>query len=197
MKGAGKTFKARELLSAKQKQIILDPLAEHDGETIFNSTYDFFNAYPAIIACERYQVVIRAIDDLGDYTPYLFRLFSHLRGATILIDECDRYCGYGAKPRDFLALLNYQRHSGIDLFLVARRAAAVHRDATALLDDVYIFYSHEPRDIEYIADLCGEETAGRVPQLNFQRHEFIHYQFASGGKKDESLMAGDSGNDSD
>jgi len=169
--GCGKSTLARRLLQAAPYRLIVDPRAEHAGDCVCLSLADLVDlcakGFPADCT-----VVCRALEDEGDYADYLFALLQSLRGVTVFIDEIDEYCSpHGSRP-ELRRLVNYQRHFGISLLAAARRAAAVHRDLTALANEYYLFRAVEPRDLAYLEDLVGGEIADKVSHL--KRFEYIH-----------------------
>ena len=115
--------------------------------------------------------------DAGDYVPYLFEFLCDCQGWTIFIDEVDRYCSPQHIPREFRNLINYRRHPppGLELILVARRAAAIHNDLSALASKICIFHTHEPGDVKYIRDCVGKAYADRCSKLS--DHGYLEADF--------------------
>jgi len=162
--GMGKSTLARHFLRSRPRRIIVDPMAEHRGDRIAESLDDFLALFDADLP-NPVTLVCRDMHDVDDYAPYLFDFLCCCRGWTIFIDEADRFCSPHSIPRDFRNLLNFRRHHEIDLVLVARRAASVHRDVSALASKICMFHTHERRDLDYIRDSVGQEYADKCPKL--------------------------------
>ena len=95
--------------------------------------------------------------------------------AVLVMDEIDR-----AAPNSPSGLpagsplhrvVQYGRHENVALWCAARRSVRVHTDIRALADVIFLFKHTEPRDLQWIAEVCGDEVAGQVQRLD--RRQFI------------------------
>lgn len=169
-KGSGKTTLTKSLVN------------RIGGKTIILSPVDSFNL-PHVKPVEIWRVkdipgymdnqtsgqvlMIRipdqeAVDCICAYAIYLGM------PVTIVIDEVDLY----AKSKELLHIIHYGRHFGINLLTNTRRYADVPRLLTSQADDIYIFRTTEPRDIEYIRQTAGKQVANEIQQL--KQYEYIH-----------------------
>ena len=165
--GTGKSKLARVLHSNYLWRITIDPRAEHKGEHICESLVDFFDLARGG-GQVRTGIVVRDIQDVDDYRDVLFDYLQACRGFCVFVDEVDKYADpkkKGGVVPGLLELANYRRHLGIDLIFVARRAARVDRDLTALADTVHLFHTHEALDLKYMRDNFGKDVAARLPRL--------------------------------
>jgi len=89
----------------------------------------------------------------------------------LCVEEVPMLCTASYLPPEFDGLVRLGRHRHISMLWTAQRAAEVARRLTAATDWFVLFRSTEPRDLEAIADRCGEETADHVQQLG--EHEYI------------------------
>lgn len=149
-------------------------MGEHQGDRVAESL-DAFLAFFDEPLPRPVTLVYRDKEDVDDYSPYLFDFLSDCTGWTIFIDEVDRFCSPHAIGREFRSLLNYRRHLGIDLILVARRPAAIHRDLSALASKICIFHTHERRDLDYIRGSIGDEYAEKC--CNLPAHGYLEADF--------------------
>jgi DNA helicase HerA-like ATPase len=62
-------------------------------------------------------------------------------------------------------LIRYGRHQDVELIGISRRPAEVNRDLTANANEIYIFRTHEPRDIAYFREILGSDVADSLPSL--------------------------------
>ena len=69
--------------------------------------------------------------------------------------------------------LQYGRHSGINVMLVARRPVELSRLATAQSDVIVSFAQHEPRDIAWVRGVGGQEAADRIAALGQYDWDYI------------------------
>ncbi len=183
--GMGKTTLARWFLASRNRRIIVDPMAEHHGDLIASSLDEFLSLFDQELP-NPVSLVYRPLADADDYEPYLFDFLMDCRTWTIFIDEVDRFCNPHFIPREFRDLLNFRRHLDIDLILVARRPAAVHRDLSALADRVCIFHTHERRDLDYIRGSVGEEFSSKCANLTYHQYLEANFPPELGNSEDSS-----------
>ncbi len=176
-KWCGKSKLARDLIARSDKRIIIDPMWEHTQGAIVRGFSDLV-AYIRPRRHERYAVVLRTLDDLE--RDRLLQLLTAgtperapLPGVTVLIDEADRISRPTNLPEHVSRLVNYGRHFGVSMILVARRAQALHRDFRANADRIYIGQMQEPGDADYCAEFIGRELADRAKLL--RPNEFIEW----------------------
>lgn len=92
----------------------------------------------------------------------------------LVMDEVDRaapnHKGGLREGTPLHTIVHYGRHEDVALWCAARRSANVHIDIRALADIMFLFRHSEPRDIEWIEKLCGNEVATRIKSLPRGRH---------------------------
>lgn len=182
--GMGKTTLARHYLRSHPKRVIVDPMGEHNGDRIAESLDDFLALFDEPLP-NPVTLVYRDREDADDYAPYLFDFLGSLSGWTIFIDEVDRFCSPHSIPRELRNLLNYRRHDGISLIVVARRAAAIHRDVSALASRICLFHTHERTDLDYIRFSVGQEYADKCAKLSF--YKYLEAEFPPTPENSENI----------
>lgn len=110
------------------------------------------------------------------WTPQEAAQFALKNAPCVLVmDEVDRACPNspaGLPPGSPLhSVIQYGRHEDVALWCAARRSVRVHTDVRALADVIYLFKHTEPRDLQWIGEVCGAEVAAQVPRL--ERRKFI------------------------
>ncbi len=80
---------------------------------------------------------------------------------TLVVDEMDKY----NKSTEMLDIIHYGRHFNINLICNSRRYTDLPRLLTSQADNMYIFRTQEPRDIQYIKDYCGHSAASKIVNL--------------------------------
>jgi len=141
------------------------------GDAVLNSLDDFLSYFegdgpPA----GRPVVVCRSVEDETDCSDVLFTVLSNFSGWHIVIDEVDKFCSPQQLPRPLGNLINFRRHYGIQLTVVARRASRIHKDLTALASTIYLFRAHGRLDLDFIKGEVGEEYSDRCRSLNPREH---------------------------
>ena len=88
------------------------------------------------------------------------------RGYTIVIDEMDKY----KKSIQLRDAIHYSRHFDINIIANTRRYTDMPRLLTSQADELCVFASQEPRDIEYLRHFTTKEFSESCRQLP----EFYH-----------------------
>lgn len=171
--GMGKSTLARSLTADQDRLICIDPRAEHHGDVVADSFDSFLQAFQN--GFDRGTIVCRHMEDAAVYHDQLFDFLRSCAGWHVFIDEADEYCSPNSFPKPFRDLVNYRRHDHVNLTIVARRAAMIHRDLSALASSVYLFHAHEPNDLDYIKKACGSAYADacrNLPQFQYLEISF-------------------------
>lgn len=101
-----------------------------------------------------------------------------LAPCTFVCDEIDRVApntpGGMVQGSAICDVVQYGRHYGVALLAAARRSVRVHVDIRSQADTFFIFRHHEPRDLLWIREFCGQaisEQVARLPDHRFIKHE--------------------------
>jgi hypothetical protein len=93
----------------------------------------------------------------------------------IVVDESGHWVSTAYMSPGVSSLLDYGRHRKLDALFVARRSIELHRTMTAQADTFYLFHSHEPRDISYIAASISSDVADMLPKLKL--YEYVKFSY--------------------
>lgn len=88
----------------------------------------------------------------------------------LVVEESDKYMGSapGSVHPVLSDLINYGRHFGISLLFIARRAAAISRNATSQTDFFISFSQHENADLEALSKYYdGAKMLRQIPKRVF------------------------------
>lgn len=170
--GMGKSYLANALASMNRRNIIVDPMKEYEGDVIFPSLPDFISAAKAgfLDGLRKLTVVCRGMLYWNDDTDLLFQYLAQCRRFHIVIDEIDKFCSPQSIPLSLGELLNYRRHYGISLTVVARRAAKIHKDVTALASTIFLFRMHAKVDLQFVREEVGDDYAEACRRLKPKHH---------------------------
>jgi len=174
-KGMGKSYLASKVVRRNPRHVIIDPRKEHSAQIPTSSLYEFFDVFRRDVVPINCTISYVPLDDDEETPEILFKFLTNLRGYTIFVDEVDQFCNPQQMPAWLGKLVNFQRHYNVDLIFAARRPAAIHRDITALADEICFFHMHEMRDLAYVSNLCGKKFSDAVYAL--QEREFMRVQF--------------------
>lgn len=89
-----------------------------------------------------------------------------------VVEEADWFCEPSQMPEGFERVIKYGRHQRTHVLAISRRPSEVHRMVTSQAYEIYCFAMHEPRDLEYLSKLVGQEYAEGLPML-----APLHYRY--------------------
>ena len=158
-RGSGKSTLAKRFLQEKRRVIVFDPLGEYSGEQ--------FSHLGELLARIRnrksFFVVYRPRDARAEF-PWLARIAYEVGSLWLVAEEISWAISPAKMPEPVEVLIRYGRHRDVDLLGISRRPAEVNRDLTANANEIYIFRTHEPRDIAYFRSIIGSD-ADTLPNL--------------------------------
>ena len=162
-KGSGKTELAKYLSSEHERLIVWDFLGQFECNDIANHTKIIEKA----LANSVFNISIRLPDH---YFPDICTLVKQKGNCLFVVDEIDMISSPTSIPKELDYLIRYGRHHSVDLITTARRPAEMHRNLTANADDIYVYHTHEPRDLSYLSRFLDIEVIGGLKQ-----YEYLHY----------------------
>ena len=143
--------------------IVWDFLGQFECNDVTNHTAKF----EQIIKHSVFNVAVRLPEY---YFPFICQFVKQTGKCTFLIDEIDMISSPTSIPKELDDLLRYGRHQEVDIIATARRPAEVHRNLTANSDDIYVYQTHEPRDLTYLSRFMDVEQIKTLSQ-----YECLHY----------------------
>lgn len=187
-KGTGKSTKLEELLTARDRVLVLDPMAEHywspNEICSLDSLREFFQWNR-----KREQWAANFVpgeeieDEIEEAARIAYKGGDHALG----IDEISLFTTAGHMPAALGRTIRTGRHRKMDIFWTGLRANEVPRTLTALTDEFYLFSQTEPLDLDAISKRCGPEVAERVRHLPL--HDFIHWDVHKGILEDTAISS--------
>lgn len=162
-KGSGKTSVIRSLAKREKRQLVWDPFREHAVVWIDDGI-------PAL--CEylagRDQFRVGIDDADPESALAMLRISEQLTHCTVILEEVDLVGTPISVPIDLRRAIAQGRHWDLNLLYTSRRPAEVPRLLTSQSDAIYIFNTHEPRDVQhlrsYLRDLA--DTVQTLPKFH-------------------------------
>lgn len=139
--------------------IVFDPLGEYPGK-IF---YHLGELLRYARGRARFFAVYRPRDARAEF-PWLARIAYEVGSLCLVAEEISWAISPAKMPPEIEILIRYGRHRDVELLGISRRPAEVNRDLTANANELYIFRTHEPRDLKYFRDVIGS-VADTLPNL--------------------------------
>jgi hypothetical protein len=190
-KRAGKTRKVSELVTEVDRVVVFDMMRDTqytDGTVVITGR-------PADLARyigqdkERFHVVYQpvitklkdnSLMDLPEFQPIL--KLCHLRGDMyFVIDEAHLLCNSRNCPSELVMASYVGGHKGFSMILIAQSFSGIHPAIRQNADELYLWKLIEPRDLDGVADRCGNDVAEQVQALRATEID-DNNQFKSAGQ---------------
>lgn len=85
------------------------------------------------------------------------------------VEEIEQFSSPHYLPRELERIVALGRHRELSLFCTTRRPPSLHPLIRSQAHQVISFRQHEPRDVTWLREFCGEEASKQVTQLkNFK-----------------------------
>lgn len=168
-KGTGKTTLVKNLIyklygEQVERVLVYDSMLEYDFQPL--------KSFKNFSGIKRITPNIFNADDNTVFEK-VTQLVYEMGNLLYVVDEVDLFCSANYTPLSLQKIFRYGRHFKIDMIIVTRRPAAIPRHLTAMIDEFYLFKSHEARDLKYYEDL-QTNLGQRVKNL----HQFEHLLFS-------------------
>lgn len=147
-KGHGKTTLIKNRLIPRYDKpiFILDSNGEYSQGLIFRDSKDFhlYLIQGKTNPCGVYILRPKYPEDSENF----FKIAYAIGNLTLIIDEVDKYCSPHYISPEFRAIINYGRHSAINVIAAARRAARVNSDLLSQSDYLVSFRQTGKNDLD-------------------------------------------------
>lgn len=167
-KGSGKSTIFRKIIERSPRIFIFDSTGEHHfipAKNIFHSL-DGVNRFLAYTSTQdQFAGSFIPEVELEESFEQIALWIYEQGGMTLAVEEIPFLCTPNSVPPALDRIVRLGRHRWVNLVYTGQRMAELARRLTAATDVLILFQSTEPRDIEGIADRCGNEIAQQVVGL--------------------------------
>lgn len=156
-RGSGKSTLAKRLVSKERRLIVVDPLLDYPELPHVDHPLDLLRH---VRRRARFRVAYRpsSFKSAREAFPWVCKVASAARDCTLLVDEVSMYTTASWSPEGFEELIQYGRHHRVRMVCVSRRPTEVPKDLTGNAARIYVFLSHEPRDVTYFRQFIGPDA---------------------------------------
>lgn len=154
-RGSGKTFLVKKLLNELQPKrlVIFDPLNEYADGLVVTDVIDLCNR---LETTEHFRYILR-FDTQEDFRLALEAVY--LKGDLLLVvEEVSYFANERSIDASFDSIVRFGRHRKVDLIGITQRCANVPRLLTSQMDIIISYKQTEPRDLEYLYRVVGDEA---------------------------------------
>jgi len=178
LRGSGKSTALREIVSCRERLVVIDPLGEHR----FGHVADFDEGLEALGEVADRKVFAVTIQpgrgDLSDAVDAICEECFEIGNLWLAIEEVPQFCTASWMPEGLDMLARMGRHRGVSLVYTGQRFAEIPRRLTSTTDVFVLFGQREPSDLQALAGRVGRETAERVERLPL--HDRIVFDVLAG-----------------
>jgi hypothetical protein len=173
-KGSGKSTKAREVLQNCQRLFCFDTMGEHVW--IPDRFYELDKAVIYLMESHTYDSFMGSLvpeddDESADFSEICSIVYDQGNMMFCIEEVVMLGCSPNYAPPKFKRLMRLGRHRNVDMLYTTQRFGECPRALTAATDIFILFAHSEPRDLDAIAERCGNEVARKVAA--FSGHEFL------------------------
>src|SRR6266850_7021842 len=182
--GMGKTRWTRAYLRTLHRIILVDPMAEHQGEEFENTDAMIDH----IMENRVFRIRTEAIDDF----PMVCSIAYAARRCCLVVEESQRVLPSGNKelPPSFTDIIYRGRHRRASLILISQRASTIHIAGRSQWTRLIIFNQTEPNDVTWLLNTTGFDLdPSSLPQGHYYDvtpGNFLLKQLSSGPPLDNS-----------
>lgn len=172
-RGSGKSVLAKHLIEQESRLVIFDIMSEYEQGVTFDD-----DDVPCLVAFWRqvykgsFRIVYRPIDPKAEI-DWLAEAVYVLGNVTFVVEEIDSVCTSYDMPWTMRQIIQRGRHKNIQLIGVTPAPYGIHRDLTRQAKEIYIFNTHEVRDVQYLTGLLGDGIEQRLASLG--QYEFVQW----------------------
>lgn len=174
--GSGKSTLFRKMLEDKKRVIIFDTLSEYSELTLpypalfIHNIHDFYDClarnhyknFRIIFDPEDPEQVLELNDgnQITVFEESCKLIYNHLEDLILGIEEIANLTTGIKVPEYLRKIARFGRHSSISLYATTQRPADVHPLIRAQMTTLISFKQHEPRDIDWLKQVIGEQAIG-------------------------------------
>ena len=151
---------------------LTEPVHDDDG---FESIRDYQTLLTRLKENKPFfRLSYRGVNDGSDMeTDFDFccRAVLACRDINFAVEEIGLHSNSWKMPNSLQSIVSAGRHRGISFYCTSQRASNVHPLIRALSTSIISFKQTEPRDLQWLEEVMGEENALKVSQLG------IHEKF--------------------
>lgn len=173
-RGSGKTYLVERLIRKERRLFIWDRMSEYRQGVVFTAEEkEDFQKFFAKVYRKQFRIIYRPLHPVPEMA-WISDLVYALGNLTFVVEEIDSICTSYVLDERFEAIVNRGRHRNIKLIGVTPAPFGIHRDLTRQAKEIYVFNTKEPRDIQYLKALLGQEVEGKLSAL--EQYQYVKWE---------------------
>ena len=174
-RGSGKSVLTKHMIRDERRLVIYDIMSEYTKAVTFDDTekqqlelVEFWRR----VYRGSFRIAYRPLRP-KDEIDWLAQAVYALGDLTFVVEEIDAVCTPFDMSPWMQAIIQRGRNMNIEMIGITPAPFGIHRDLTRQAKDIFVFRTKEPRDIQYLRRLLGEEIEAKLVAL--EQYEFIHW----------------------
>jgi energy-coupling factor transporter ATP-binding protein EcfA2 len=180
-RGSGKSYLVKKLIENETRLLVYDVMSESNppyfGVTFLTEEKNQFTWFWRQFYKRDFRLVYRPINPKAEI-DWIAQCVFALGNMTFVCEEIDSFCTSYDMPESFRYIVQRGRHKNITLIGVTPAPFGINRDLTRQAKEIYVFNTNEPRDIQYLKDLLGNEIEKKIGELKL--YEYVKWTDGAG-----------------
>ena len=164
-KGSGKSTVLQDIVSCHPRVVIFDTMAEHPSPNVFFSLGKCLNYLDCVEREASFHCAFRPRESEEETLDELAEAVFNAGRVCFALEEVPWFSMAASQPEGLDLLSRLGWHRGIDLVWTGQRMADVSRRLTSATDVFVLLATTEPRDLNALAERCGQGVASKVQDL--------------------------------
>ncbi len=172
-RGSGKSVLVKHMIRNERRLVIYDIMSEYvQGVTFDDTERSELVEFWRRVYRQSFRIIYRPLEAKAEI-DWLARAVYALGDLTFVVEEIDAVCTPFDMSPWMQAIIQRGRHMNIEMIGVTPAPFGIHRDLTRQAKDIFVFRTKEPRDIQYLRRLLGEEIEAKLAAL--EQYQFVHW----------------------
>lgn len=171
--GSGKSKKALNLVKECRRVLIFDTLGHDYSDGVVFYDLAGLKAFWRSVYAKSFRIIYRPLNDIEEFDE-VCKLVWACRDMTFLAEELDTFCPNGKSIPSFIRILKRGRHRDIHFIGITQRPMGINRNVTAMANEVFVFNTDEPGDLDYFKDRLSAEAVEKIIAL--EPYQWIRFE---------------------
>jgi hypothetical protein len=171
--GSGKTRHVLARTAGCDRILFYDTLGHDYSQGVVVYDLAGLKAYWRRVYRGAFRIIYRPKNDREEFDQ-VAQLVYDCGNVTFVVEECDSFCRPQQVSPAVWQILKRGRHRDIHTVMVTQRPFGIDRTITSQASQVAVFRTEEPRDLAYLEERLGKDSAEKISQL--QQYQYVLWQ---------------------
>jgi DNA helicase HerA-like ATPase len=168
--GSGKSFLTKSDIEKEPRVIVYDVIGEYTNGIVCDNLKDFAELLDKRFDSS-FRLIYRPLDPPGEF-DFICELVYACYDLVFVVEEVDTF-SVNSISLPFANIIQRGRHKNVNLWGISQRPYRVNRTLSSQCKQILCFKMTEPRDVDYIKYLMGEEPSEAVRELG--QYQYVNW----------------------